>query len=275
MMTSPKTFLPEIEALAHGAGTILLKHFRRLRGVTKKGAIDLQTIADRQSEAFLLREIARRFPDHSVLAEENGTIRNPGSDYLWVVDPLDGTTNYTHGLRIFAVSIGLLYKGDPIAGGIFAPALDELYLTAKGHGSRRNGKKITVSSATKLTDSLVVTGFPYDRVKHMDVISAMHRTMLEKTRGVLRLGAASLDMAMVASGNLDGFYEFGLKPWDMAAGTLLITEAGGKVTGLDGGRKFDLFQGRCLATNGKIHAAMGRALKEQLRGSTLDDPQRG
>jgi len=253
-MTSPAEFLPVLTHLAQGSGEILMRYFRKLSGYEKKGAVDLQTIADRESERFLASEIHRLFPDHSILAEEDGTVLHPGSDYLWIVDPLDGTTNYAHKLRIFAVSIGLTYKGERIAGAIFAPALDELYLAARGHGATLNGEPLQVSNTDTLDDSLLVTGFPYDRRPHIDELTRMHREALLATRGVLRLGAAALDLAAVAAGSLDCFYEWGVRPWDMAAGALLVEEAGGKVTGLLPGEPFDLFRPRIVASNGRIHS---------------------
>lgn len=255
-----KNLLGDLEELARGAGNVLMRHFRKLEGYEKKGAIDLQTIADRESEAWLTGEIRRRFPTHSILAEEDGSIINPGSDYLWIIDPLDGTTNFAHGLRLFGVSIGLAYRNVPLAGAIMAPALDEVYLAARGEGATRNGLPIRVSPTAALIDSLVVTGFPYNRAEFLDQLCEMHRAALRETRGVLRLGAASLDFANVAAGHLEAFWEFGLRPWDMAAGVVLVEEAGGRVSGLREGEPFDLFSKRVLATNGRIHDDFVRCL---------------
>jgi myo-inositol-1(or 4)-monophosphatase len=253
---APADFLEPLAELANGAGAVLMRHFRRLETYEKKGAIDLQTIADRESEQWLTAAIRSRFPTHSILAEEDGSIINPGSDFLWVIDPLDGTTNFAHGMRLFGVSIGLVHRGQPFAGAVLAPALDELYLAALGCGATRNGAPIHVSKAAELIDSLVVTGFPYNRVQYADALSSAHRAALIETRGVLRLGAASLDFANVAGGHLEAFWEWGLRPWDMAAGVLLVTEAGGRVGGLRAGEDFDLFKPRVLATNGLIHDQM-------------------
>jgi len=254
---SAAEFLPSIESISRGAGAVLMRHFRRLDGYQKKGAIDLQTIADRESEAYVTAEILRLFPDHGILGEESGEVLgNSGSPYLWIIDPLDGTTNYAHGLRIFGVSIAVTLRGKPLAGAVFAPALDEMYLAAEGGGATRNGQRIEVSRTAELENSLLVTGFPYNRRDHMEALTSMHRAGLEVSRGVLRLGAASLDFANVAAGHLEAFYEYGLRPWDMAAGVLLVTEAGGTVTGLLPGEELDLFQPRCLASNGRIHAGL-------------------
>jgi myo-inositol-1(or 4)-monophosphatase len=261
-MISPADLLLEIEELARGAGEILLRHFRRIDTYEKKGAIDLQTIADRESETWLTAELRARFPRHSILAEEDGSVINPGSEYLWIIDPLDGTTNYAHGLRLFGVSIGLCHHGSPLAGAVFAPAMDELYLAYRGEGATRNGQRLAVSRTNKLIDSLLVTGYPYNRAAILDPLNRMHSAALGSTRGVLRLGAASLDFAHVAAGHLEGFYEFGLRPWDVAAGALLVQEAGGRVGGLSRSEPFDLYSGRVLASNGVLHDAIQDLLAE-------------
>lgn len=260
MTLNPDEYLPVIEKIARSAGDVLMLHFRKLEAYEKKGSIDLVTIADREAEEHVISEILRHFPDHAVLGEEGGRFGNSESPFLWIVDPLDGTTNYAHGLRLFAVSVGLTLVGEPIAGAVNAPALDELYLAARGHGATRNGERLRVSQTDSLGDALIVTGFPYNRRDYMDELSGMHRACLEDSRGVLRLGAASLDFANVAAGHLEAFYEFGLRPWDMAAGALLVTEAGGRITGLRETEPFDLFRARCVASNGRIHEALQRTL---------------
>lgn len=244
-------------------------HFRNLSGYDRKGRADLQTIADRESEDFVVEEILRRFPEHAILGEEGGRRGNPESDFLWVIDPLDGTTNFVHGLRLFAVSIALLHRGAPIAGVVYAPALEEFYAAARGAGATRNGEAIRVSSTTDLGDALVVTGFPANRYHVLDALAGMLRETLSESRGVLRLGAAALDFAYVAAGNIDAFYEYGIHAWDMAAGALLVEEAGGRVTGLMPGEPFDLFRNRVVASNGGIHDALQTALS---RGGSAHIP---
>ncbi|MCB2155869.1 inositol monophosphatase [bacterium] len=261
-----RELLEAIEAMCRRAGAIQMKHFRQLDGYEKKGAIDLLTIADKESEAAIAEEIQQRFPNHALLAEEGGTSGAANSDYLWVVDPLDGTTNYAHGMPIFAVSIALQFEGGTIAGGVFAPALGDLYLAARGHGATRNGKPIHVSKVDQLDDALLVTGFPYDRRKHLDWLMGTMGSFLQQSQGMLRLGAAALDLAAVASGQLEGFYEKGLHPWDMAAGALMVEEAGGRMSDFEGG-PFDIHCKRMLASNGRVHDAMMRVLAER----TLDD----
>lgn len=258
-------FLPHIEEIARLAGAVLMRHFRKLDGYEKKGAIDLQTIADRESEELVIAEILRRFPDHAILGEEGGTKGNAASEFLWVVDPLDGTTNYAHGLRIFAVSIGLTYRGELLAGAVLAPALDEMYLAAAGAGATLNGRKLHVSKTRDLEDALLVTGFPYNRAQHADLLCNLFKEAMIVSRGVVRLGAASLDFAAVAAGHLEAFYEYGLKPWDMSAGVLLVREAGGRVTGFVGDEPWDLFVPRAIASNGLIHAQLQETL---LRGGS-------
>jgi myo-inositol-1(or 4)-monophosphatase len=263
MIDDPIRYLAPMEVMSRHAGQILMQHFRKLESIEMKGDIDIVTIADKSSEEFLVKEILRQYPDHAVLGEEGGRAGNADSDFLWVLDPLDGTTNYAHGMRIFAVSIGLLYKGERIAGVVNVPALDEVYTAAKGNGARRNGERIHVSQRATLKEALLVTGFPYDRVKHADVLTTMIREVIAGARGLLRLGAAAYDFCLVAAGNLDAFYEYGLRPWDMAAGTLIVEEAGGHVSGLTPDEPFDLFKPRVVASNGAVHHALHEAL---LRG---------
>ncbi len=262
MERQPADYLADIEELARESGKILMKHFRQLEGYELKGESDIVTVADRESEDFLQRELLRRFPDHGILGEEGGRYGNPDSEFQWIVDPLDGTNNYAHGLIIFAVSIGLVRNGKPIAGGIYAPVLDEMYLAAEGNGATRNGRPIRVSSTGNLRDGLVVTGFPYQRAEHVEILKGMLGQALLDAQGVLRLGSAAYDFCNVAAGHLEGFYEHGLSPWDMAAGVLIVEEAGGRVTGMLEGEKFDLFNRRVVATNAHIHGALLATLKK-------------
>ncbi|MCC6546752.1 inositol monophosphatase [Candidatus Sumerlaeota bacterium] len=246
--------------IALEAGAIQMRYFRNLDRYEKKGEIDLVTVADRECEELIHREILGDFPDHAVLGEEGGRYGSDTADYLWIVDPLDGTTNYAHGLRLFAVSIGVTFQGRVIAGVVYAPALDELYTATRGGGAFRNLQQIRVSETGTLQDALLVTGFPYDRADHVKPLMTMLGECVKSSRGILRLGAAALDFAMVAAGHLDGFYEYGLKPWDMAAGSLLVEEAGGRVTDFHGEQPFDLFGKRCVATNGRIHGELLRTI---------------
>lgn len=244
--------LPFIEETARAAGAIHMRHFRRLDGYERKAANDFVTIADRESEDEIARRIRARFPGHALMLEEAG---GEPDESTWIVDPVDGTTNYAHGLRLFAVSIAFVHRGVPLAGGIFAPALGEYYSVARGHGSWRNGtERLRVSRAAALADALVVTGFPYNRAAVLDGLMGMMGRALSHSQGCLRLGAATLDMAAVAAGHLDVFYEYNLKPWDVAAGMLLIEEAGGRVTDFAGGAYSVTSPNTTLATNGHLHA---------------------
>ena len=253
-----------IEGMCHEAGRILMKHFRNLETYEKKGEgdIDLVTIADKESEAAVIRAIEQLYPDHAILAEESGAVGEQSKEYLWIIDPLDGTTNFAHGVRNFAVSIGLYRNGKAIAGGVYAPALGEMYLAARGHGATRNGERLHVSDVATLKEALLVTGFPYNRNEVVDWLMATIGSFLTKSQGMLRLGAAALDFAMVAGGHLDGFYEPNLKPWDMAAGALLVEEAGGRMSKLDGSG-FDVFADEMVASNGLIHDRMVEVIQER------------
>jgi myo-inositol-1(or 4)-monophosphatase len=193
------------------------------------------------------------------LAEESGASGEQSAEYLWAIDPLDGTTNYAHQYPFYAVSIGLLIRGVPSVGVIFAPFHQELFRAAKGLGATRNRQPIRVSQTTTLAQSLLVTGFAYDRRETIDNNYAEFCHLTHHTQGVRRGGAASIDLAYVACGRLDGYWERGLSPWDLAAGVVIVEEAGGKVTAYDGS-PFQINTGRILATNGQIHAALSHEL---------------
>jgi myo-inositol-1(or 4)-monophosphatase len=251
-----KALMPVLERALDEAGEILIRHRGALTSVEhKRSDIDLVTIADRESEACVRAIIAGCFPGHAILGEEDGGDRTPVADgYRWIVDPLDGTTNYAHGFPLFAVSIGVELRGQMVAAGVFNPFHRERYLAERGAGATLNGKKIKVSAAEQLSTSLLVTGFPYDRRERLEHYLAYWRAFLMRSQGVLRLGSAALDLCSVAAGRLDGFWEEHLGPWDSAAGWLMIEEAGGRITDHRGG-PFSPFGSELLATNGKIHDA--------------------
>lgn len=259
-MANYTELLAAAEAVAVAAGGVLMRHFRRLDGYDRKGAVDLVTVADRESEALVVAEIRRRFPDHGILAEEGGLHEAGRAGFQWIIDPLDGTTNYAHGLRMFAVSIAVALDGRVVAGAIHAPALEELYLAELGGGARRNGTPIRVSRAATLQEALLVTGFPYERRGKLDALMGALGQSLLHSQGVLRLGSAALDFAAIAAGHLDGFYEVGLHPWDQAAGMLLVEEAGGRVTGIRPGVAANPFVAEVIATNGHIHEELRAAI---------------
>ncbi|MGG6293075.1 inositol monophosphatase family protein [Leptolyngbya sp. AN02str] len=264
-MTTPDQlhiFLDIATEAALAAGSVILQHYGNLEAIEEKGRSgNLVTEADHAAEAEVLSRLRRHFPEHAILAEETGASGLDSSEYLWAVDPLDGTTNYAHGFPFFAVSIGLLIHGEPQVGVIYNPYYNELFRAAKGLGATRNRQPIHVSTTADLEHSLLTTGFAYDRCSTPDNNYAEFCHLTHLTQGVRRGGAASLDLAFVACGRVDGFWERGLSPWDMAAGIVLIREAGGQVTAYDGS-PYDIKSGRILATNGKIHQELSATLQQ-------------
>jgi myo-inositol-1(or 4)-monophosphatase len=250
------------------AGKILMKHYGRLRRIEHKGEIDLVTVADRESERAIKRILRRAFPEHGVLAEESGLAALAGrgrgqrqtAQYLWIVDPLDGTTNYSHTFPAFSVSIALQAGGEIVLGGVYAPFQDEMFWAEKGKGARLNGRRIRVSRTPRLSESLVVTGFPYDRRKNVKRYLRYVEEFLLASHGVLRVGSAALDLCSVACGRLDGFWEEKLFPWDTAAGKLIVEEAGGKITDFKG-NTFSPYGKEIVASNGVIHEEMLRVIR--------------
>ncbi len=240
---------------ARDAGHLLLEKFGRITTITKKGDINLVTEADLASEALIIERIKSHFPKHAILAEESGEAVVIGGDnaWKWIIDPLDGTTNYAHGYPCFAVTLALEHDGDIVVGVTFDPTRNELFAAEKRQGATLNGKAIKVSDTEELGNSLICTGFPYD-IKRVNFARHL-TTFLLNSRGVRRDGSAAIDMAYVACGRFDGFWEEGLNPWDMAAGKLLIEEAGGWVTNYDGS-EFSIYRPPVCASNGRIHNQM-------------------
>lgn len=242
---------------AREAGQILLEKFGRKINISKKGDINLVTEADLASEKHIIEKIRSYYPKHSVLAEESGEslviIENDNAS-KWIIDPLDGTTNFAHGYPCFCVTIALEHNGEIVIGVTFDPTRNELFAAEKGGGATLNGRQIRTSDAEKLSESLIVTGFPYDFKQREDF--ARHLTdFLLLSRGVRRDGSAAIDMAYTACGRFDGFWEEGLNPWDVAAGVLLIEEAGGRVSYYDDS-PFSIYAPPICASNGLIHAEM-------------------
>ncbi len=217
--------------------------------VSAKGDKDFVTEIDRAAEEAIIRVLHESYPDHAILAEESGS--SGESDYQWIIDPLDGTTNFIHGFPQFCVSIALAVKGVMTHAVVYDPTRNELFTASKGAGAYLNDRRIRVSKRVRMEESLIGTGFPYRVFDHVDAYLGMFRDIMQKSAGIRRPGAAALDLAYVAAGRLDGFWEIGLSPWDMAAGTLLITEAGGLVSDLAG--EADYMQtGNILVGNPKI-----------------------
>jgi myo-inositol-1(or 4)-monophosphatase len=244
---------------ARDAGRLLLEKFDRGIAVQKKGDINLVTEADLASEKLILERIKSHFPKHAILAEESGEVVIDGnSTWKWIIDPLDGTTNFAHGYPCFCVTLALEHDGKVGIGVTYDPTRDELFAAEKQRGASLNNKPIRVSACEELSEALLVTGFPYNFKRREDF--ARHLTaFLLQSRGVRRDGSAALDMAYVACGRFDGFWEEGLNAWDMAAGVLLIEEAGGYVTNYDGS-KFSIYSPPILASNGLIHTQMSAIL---------------
>ena len=238
---------------ARQAGNLLLRSFKRVDTlkVRSKGRNDWVSEADVAAEEAIIEHIHKHYPDHAILGEESGTIGE--SDHRWIIDPLDGTTNFLHGFPVFAVSIGVEVRGRLEHGVVFDPLRSELFTASRGQGAQLDGRRIRVSPVRRVDEALVGTGFPYrDDTDGDDAYLAQLRKVLLRTAGVRRPGAAALDLAYVAAGRLDGFWEFHLKPWDIAAGAVLIREAGGIITALDGGDDF-LGSGHVLAASAKIY----------------------
>ena len=255
-------FLDIATEAALAGGAVLQKYWGNLSSIQEKGRSgDLVTEADRASEVAVLDVIKRHFPDHAILAEESGQLGQHDNPLLWAIDPLDGTTNYAHQYPLCAVSIGLLVSGKPMVGVVYNPILGDLYRGAKGLGATHNRKPIQVSTTANLSDSLLVTGFAYDRREVLDNNYAEFCHLTHLTQGVRRGGSASIDLAHVAAGCLDGYWERGLSPWDLAAGVVLVEEAGGQVSAYDG-TPFDIYSGRLVATNGPLHQPVVNELSQ-------------
>jgi len=250
LAVDPRYLSTAIEA-AVAAGRIHRSFFRQNLRIDKKGPIDLVTEADVAAEREFRALVARRFPSHAVLGEE-GEETAAGAECRWVIDPLDGTTNFAHGLALFCVSIALEIGGRLELGVVFDPMAGELFTAERGEGARLNGQPIRVTGTATLVDSLLCTGFPYtvrqDQARQVAVFAAL----LGESRAVRRLGSAALDLCYVAAGRFDGFWEDRLHAWDVAAGALIVEEAGGRVTDF-AGRPLDLTRGQILATNGPLH----------------------
>jgi myo-inositol-1(or 4)-monophosphatase len=250
-----------VEAALAG-GAVLQSYWGALERIQEKGRPgDLVTEADKAAEVEILAILRQRLPEHSILAEESGQMGDRDNPYVWAIDPLDGTTNYAHQYPCYAVSVGLLIDGVPQVGVVLDPSRQELFCAARGLGATCNGVPIQVSATAELSKSLLVTGFAYDRHQTTDNNYAEFCYLTHLTQGVRRSGSAALDLAAVASGRLDGYWERGLSPWDITAGIILVEEAGGRVTAYDGSL-LQLRSGRLLATNGHLHTSLSSSLQQ-------------
>ncbi len=251
-----------------------VKAARKAGGIITRASFDLDKLTvrskrqkdyvsevDHAAEEAIISILRQTYPDHGILAEESGQ-SDSKSDHLWVIDPLDGTTNFLHGFPQYCVSIGLLVKGVPTQGVIYDPNRDELFTATRGVGAYLNDRRIRVSKTDRMEAALMGTGFPFREVSNLDDYIRMMRNVMLATSGIRRPGAAALDLAWVAAGRIDGFWEIGLSPWDMAAGALLVREAGGLIGDLDGNDKF-LESGRVVASNAKLFSAILQTLKQK------------
>jgi myo-inositol-1(or 4)-monophosphatase len=246
--------------MAHGAGEVLRAGFNRSNHVELKGTIDLVTEVDQQSETYLLEQINRQFPGHNIIAEESGQVENQ-SEHTWYIDPLDGTTNYAHGLPIFSVSIGYVFRGEVQLGVVYNPISDEMFSARRGKGAWLNEQPIHTGSQTELQRSLLVTGLPYDRFNNPDNNLDNIKRFALQVRGIRRLGSAALDLCFVAAGRVDGYWEIRLEAWDLAAGMLIAQEAGAIVTKRDGSNRMLEKPYSVVAANPDLHTELLRVLQ--------------
>jgi myo-inositol-1(or 4)-monophosphatase len=260
-----ETLTRELEAAlsaARSAGEVLRISFGAEHAITYKGEVDLVTEVDEEAERVIREELLGTFPTYGMLAEEGGKLAGE-EDARWIVDPLDGTTNYAHGLPIFCVSIALERSGEVVLGVVHDPMGEETFVAQRGRGATLNGDPIRVSDTDEMIRALIATGFPYDRAE-MPVALELFGRLAATTRGMRRLGSAALDLCYVASGRLDGYYERGIWPWDLAAGSVILEEAGGKLTNYRGD-DLDLAGREIVASNGRLHAAITRLTGEDDR----------
>ena len=264
------------EGIAREAGALLREFYARGVAMEYKGDVDLVTEADRASEALIVARLEAAFPEHGIYGEE-GTRSGLDSEFRWYVDPLDGTTNFAHGFPAFCVVLGCERRpaglaadadGEMVAGVIYDPLRDEMFSAARGEGARLNGRAMRVSKVAQLQEALVATGFPSHK-RHRSPNVHFYQEFTLRSHGVRRAGSAALDLAYVACGRVDGYWEFKLNPWDTSAGYLLVEEAGGRVTHFDGG-KFTLDSREVFATNGLIHAEMQALFEDMFAGKNLE-----
>ena len=241
-------------AAAFKGGGVLRSYYGKISSIGKKGAIDLVTEADIESEKIIIETIRKAFPDHAVLAEESGL--NQGKiDHMWIIDPLDGTTNFAHKLGLFSISIAYAVKREIVLGIVLSPLTGELFTAMKGKGADLNGRTLKVSNTKTVSESLLVTGFPYNFKEIINPVLSRFSSCLQASQGLRRLGSAAIDLCYVACGRFDGFWEQNLKSWDTAAGELIAREAGAIVTDFSN-RAFTTDATEILATNGNIHQEM-------------------
>lgn len=253
-------FLAAARGAASAAGAIIRDGWRSPKTIAYKGAIDLVTSVDRAAERKIVELLQLNYPDHSILAEEETDRRGARNDYMWIIDPLDGSTNFAHGYPQFCVSIALQFAGETVLGVVHDPIREEWFRAIRGQGATLNDSPIRVSAINELDKSLLATGFPYDQRENADYYLSYFKAFMTRSQGIRRNGAAALDLCYIACGRIDGFWELKLKPWDTAAGALIVSEAGGKLSDF-AGKPFSVYGEETLASNGLIHSEMLAALK--------------
>lgn len=252
-------FLRVAVAAARESGRIQMKSLGRVKKIRFKGEINLVTEIDKRCERAIIQKIRRYFPDHELLTEESGMLKKD-SDYRWIIDPLDGTTNYSHGYPLFCTSIALEYRGEVLVGVVYEPNLDQLFTGVKGVGSWLNGRRIHVSKTSRFIRAFLSTGFPYNVHRTADNNLNHFRNFIRRCQAVRRDGVAAVDLCYVACGRYDGFWESGLWAWDVAAAKVILEEAGGKLSQYDGG-PFTIYGKEIIASHGKIHRQMVRVIQ--------------
>ena len=253
---------------ARSAGRILMRYYERTDQLTveTKSRNDFVSEVDRAAEATIVQELRSKFPDHAILGEEGGQQGGRSTEFEWIIDPLDGTTNYLHGFPQFSISIAMKYRGQLEHGVVYDPLREELFTATRGRGAHLNDRRLRVSKRHGMDGALLGTGIPFRDQAHIDAYLGMLKALLVDSAGVRRPGSAALDFAYVAAGRLDGFWELGLSPWDFAAGALMVIEAGGTVTDLSGGDRY-LDTGNVVAGNLKLQAAMLQRIRPFLNAA--------
>jgi len=264
-------FVAAAEEAAQAAGSLIRDSWQQVKQIQYKSSIDLVTTIDHQSEERIVSILHKRFPNHSILAEEETNIAGQKSDYRWIIDPVDGTTNFAHAYPHFCVSIALEFTGEVILGLVYDPIKEETFSAIRDQGAFLNGGRIQATKEAELGKALLATGFPYDRRQKVDFYLSFFKDFMLSCQAIRRNGSAALDLCYVACGRLDGFWEFGLNPWDTAAGSLIVTEAGGTM-GDFSGNAFSIWKKEVLASNGRIHDAMLHIMQKKRQ---VDSPTAG
>lgn len=266
-MNDISCFLETAKEAAYKAGSFIKSNYAKIdaNDVLTKNRADYVTFVDKEAEKLIIDIVKDKFPKHSVLAEESSETKGEENAYRWIIDPLDGTTNFIHGFPMFCVSIALEYNDDIIIGVVYEPMRDELFYASKDNGAFLNGSKIYVRDNFETSTALVATGFPFRFVEHIDNYMKLFKLVFENVSGIRRAGSAALDLAYTACGRCDGFFEMCLKPWDIAAGSLLIKEAGGHISGFAGNSNY-LFKGNIVAGEKKVYDILLRQVRDVFPG---------